>query len=141
MQKTKQTRKNNIERHWHLYDVSGKILGRVCSEIATTLRGKSKPYFVPHLDCGDYVVVINARDIKVTGNKEEKKIYTRYSGYPGGLRKDTLKDVMKDNPEKVIRNAVVGMLPDNKLKDKLLRRLYVFAGGEHPFKDKLVKEN
>lgn len=141
MQKTKQTRKNDIKRTWHLYDVSGKILGRVASEITTTLRGKSKPYFVSHLDCGDYVVVINASDIKVTGNKQIKKVYTRYSGYPGGLRKETLKDVMKDNPEKVIRNAVVGMLPDNKLKDKLLRRLYVFAGGEHPFKDKLVKEN
>lgn len=136
MQKTKPTRKNDIKRTWHLYDVSGKILGRVASEITTTLRGKSKPYFVSHLDCGDYVVVINASDIKVTGNKEKDKIYTRYSGYPGGLKKETLKEAMQKHPERVMRTAVSGMLPDNKLKDKLLKRLYVYPSSDHPYKDK-----
>jgi len=136
MQKTKPTRKNDIKRFWHLYDVTGKILGRAASEIATTLRGKGKPYFVPHLDCGDYIVVINSKDFKVTGEKKEKKIYTRYSGYPAGLKKTQLKDVLKDHPERVIYHAVAGMLPDNKLKDRLLTRLHIFPGSEHPYKDK-----
>lgn len=136
MQKTKQTKQSNIKRSWHLYDVSGKILGRVASEIATTLRGKGKSYFVPHLDCGDYVVVTNASLVKVTGGKEKKKTYTRFSGYPGGLRKELYKDVFANHPEKVIQRAVIGMLPDNKLKDKLIKRLYVYSKSEHPYKDK-----
>ncbi len=134
MQKTKPTRQSEIKRQWHLYDIKGKILGRAASEIATVLRGKHKTNFVPHLDCGDYVVVINA------GNKKEQKIYTRYSGYPGGLRRETLKEVLAKDPTRVIKQAVAGMLPDNKLKDRLLKRLYVFIDENHPYKDKLNKK-
>lgn len=140
MQKTKPTRKSEIKREWHFYDAGGKILGRFCSEVASVLRGKNKPYFVSYLDCGDYVVVVNAVKIEVSGNKREAKIYTRYSGYPGGLRREKLVDLLKRKPEEVIRRAVAGMLPDNKLKDKWLSRLYVYAGADHPFKDKLKEK-
>ncbi len=136
MQKTKPTKQNNIQRSWHLFNISGKILGRVASGIAIALRGKAKPYYVHNLDCGDYVVVINAKDIKVTGGKEEKKIYTRFSGYPGGLRKEQYKEVIANHPERVIRTAVSGMLPGNKLKSRLLKRLYIYKDSEHPYKDK-----
>lgn len=140
MQKTKITKQNEITHQWHLFDVSGKILGRVTTEITNALRGKGKPYFVTNLDCGDYIVVINARQIKVTGGKENKKLYTRYSGYPGGLRKALYKDVMASHPDRIIRNAVMGMLPDNKLKDRLITRLYIYPDGNHPYKDKFTKE-
>lgn len=139
MQKTKPKKQNkidSIERSWHLFDVSGKILGRISSEIAVTLRGKSKPNFVPYLDCGDFVVIINAKDVKVTGGKEEKKLYTRYSGYPGGLRTELYKDLMHNHPERIIKNAILGMLPDNKLKDKLIKRLYIYKDANYPYKDK-----
>lgn len=136
MQKTKPTKKSDIKRGWHLYDVSGKILGRVASEIATVLRGKGKPYFVPNLDLGDFVVVINAQKIKVTGDKKEKKFYTRYSGYPGGLKTERFQEVLEKHPDRIIYRAVSGMLPDNKLKDRLLKRLYIYPGSEYPYKDK-----
>lgn len=136
MQKTKPTKLSNIARSWHLYDISGKILGRASSEIAIILRGKSKPNYVPYLDCGDYVVVVNASKVEVTGGKEKKKIYTRYSGYPGGLRSELYKDVFENHPEKVVQRAVLGMLPDNKLKDKLIKRLYIYANSDHPYKNR-----
>ncbi len=139
MQKTKPTKQSDIKREWHLYDLSGKILGRAATEIAGLLRGKAKGYFVPNLDCGDYVVIINAKKVKVTGNKANKKTYTRYSGYPGGLKRETYADYAKDHPERIIQLAVSGMLPNNKIKDKLLKRLYVYPDENFPFGNKFTK--
>ncbi len=137
---TAATREQDIKRSWHLIDAKGKILGRVATEIAELLMGKSKPYFVRNLDCGDYVVVINAKDIKVTGNKEEKKVYYRHSGYPGGFKAETLKELKARRPEEILKRAVKGMLPQNKLRDRMLKRLFIFAGEEHRFQDKFVKK-
>ena len=131
------TKAGDIKRGWHLIDTQGKILGRTASAIAELLMGKSKPYFARNLDCGDYVVVINAQDVAVTGKKEKDKVYTRYSGYPGGLRKITLSELRKSRPEEIIRHAVSGMLPKNRLKDSMLKRLYIFKGAEHKFQDKI----
>lgn len=134
---TQSTKESDIKRTWHVIDVDGKILGRTSTDIAKLLMGKSKPYFVRNLDCGDYVVVINAKNVKVTGNKEEKKAYYRYSGYPGGLKSRTLQ-VMRDiKPEEIIRHAVKGMLPQNKLRDTMLKRLFVFSESEHPYSNKI----
>lgn len=133
---TTATKAGDIKRAWHLIDVKGKTLGRVASEIAQLLMGKGKPYFVRNLDLGDYVVVINAKDIKVTGNKEEQKKYYRHSGYPGGFRVETLKEVRDRKPEMIVTHAVKGMLPQNRLRDKMLRRLIVNAGEEHKYQDK-----
>ncbi|MBI2431109.1 MAG: 50S ribosomal protein L13 [Candidatus Levybacteria bacterium] len=133
---TKPTKASDIKRSWHMIDVKEKILGRAATEIAKLLMGKAKPYFVRHLDCGDYVVVINAKEAKVTGGKEGK-IYYRYSGYPGGLKKETLSDLRQRKPEEIIIHAVKGMLPQNRLRDAMLRRLFVFADKEHPYGDKL----
>ena len=108
----------------------------MASEIATVLMGKSKPYFVSNLDCGDYVVVINAEKIKVTGNKETQKRYSRHSGYPGGYREETLMELRKRSPGDILRFAVLGMLPQNKLQDRMLTRLFIFKGAEHTYKDK-----
>ena len=134
---TRPTKESDIKRSWHLIDVKGKVLGRISSKIATLLMGKGKPYFLRNLDCGDYVVVINARGVKVTGRKELLKKYYTYSGYPGGLKIEALGDLRQRKPENVIRHAVSGMLPQNKLRDRMLRRLYIFAGEEHPYKDKI----
>ncbi|MGB9911395.1 MAG: 50S ribosomal protein L13 [Microgenomates group bacterium] len=134
--KTPTVKEKEIKREWHLIDAKGKILGRLATQIAQLLIGKHKPYFVPHLDCGDWVVVINAKKIKVTGRKEEQKVYTRYSGYPDGLKKITLKEQMTKDPRKVIIHAVSGMLPKNKLRDKRLARLKVFVDENHPYQDK-----
>ncbi len=133
---TKPTRAGQIKREWHLVDVGGKILGREATGIAKALIGKNKPYFSKNLDCGDYVVVINAKDIAVSGKKETDKVYTRYSGYPGGLRRIRLEEYREKKPQEIIRHAVSGMLPKNKLRDAMLKRLYVFAGNEHKFTDK-----
>ena len=120
-----------------MIDANGQILGRLASEIATLLIGKHKPYFVSHLDCGDYVVVINAKEIKVTGKKETQKQYYRHSGYPGGFRQVTLKEQMAKDPRKIIEHAVAGMFPKNKLKDKRLARLKIFIDEKHSYESKL----
>src|SRR3989344_9054816 len=133
---TKPTKVSEVKREWHLADVKGKILGRTATEIAKLLIGKGKPYFAKNLDCGDYVVVINAKEVAVSGKKETDKVYTRYSGYPGGLRKITVKELRERKPEEIIRHAVSGMLPKNKLRNSMLRRLYVFKGSEHKFAEK-----
>lgn len=134
---TKPTKISDIKREWHLIDLKEKTLGRISTDIAGLLMGKGKPYFVKNLDCGDFVVLINAKDVLVSGGKEEKKKYYRYSGYPGGLKVETLKDLRKRKPEEIIYHAVRGMLPQNKLRDKMLKRLLVFVGKEHPYQDKL----
>jgi large subunit ribosomal protein L13 len=133
---TKPTKIADIKRSWHLVDLKDKILGRIAVQIAHLLLGKGKPYFVKNLDCGDHVVVINAQDILVTGKKEKQKIYTRFSGYPGGLKKITFAKLRVDHPTEIIRRAVSGMLPKNKLRDKMLKRLYLFPGEEHPYEEK-----
>lgn len=136
---TTATKITDIKRNWHHIDVKDKTLGRIASEIAQLLMGKSKAYFVRNLDCGDYVVVTNAAAVAVSGKKEEKKAYNRHSMYPGGFRSETLKELRARRPEEVIRHAVKGMLPQNKLRDKMLKRLFVFAGEEHSYTEKFVK--
>lgn len=134
--KTLPTKLSDIKRKWHLIDLKGKILGRVSTEIAKLLMGKGKPYFVRNLDCGDHVVVKNAKYITTTGKKEEKKKYFRYSGYPGGLRTETMANLRKRKPEEIILHAVKGMLPQNKLRDKMLKRLFIFTEEKHSYEDK-----
>jgi len=137
---TQSTKLSEIKREWHLIDVKGKILGRVSSEIAQLLMGKSKPYFVKNLDCGDYVVVLNAKEVKTTGKKEDLKTYYRHSGYPGGFKAEKLKDLRQRNPEEIIKHAVSGMIPQNKLRASMLKRLYVFASEVHTYGDKFKTE-
>ena len=120
------------ERNWLVVDAEGKTLGRLATQIADTLRGKRKPEYTPHVDTGDFVVVVNAREIAVSGNKREAKLYHRHSGYPGGLRTRTLDDMLERKPEEVIRKAVRGMLPRNRLARRQLTKLKVYAGPEHP---------
>lgn len=120
------------ERRWLLIDVKNKTLGRVATRIAKILQGKTKPIYSPNFLCGDYVVVINAKYIKVTGKKFEEKIYDKYSGYPGGRKEITLKELMKKNPSKVLYLAVKGMLPKNKLRKRMLRALKIYPEDKHP---------
>lgn len=135
-QMTQATKIGQVTRDWHLIDLRSKTLGRVSTEIAKLLMGKSKPYFVRNLDCGDYVVVVNAKEIAVTGKKEDKKSYYRHSGYPGGFKAETLRELRGRKPEEIIRHAVKGMLPQNRLRDQMMKRLFVFAGAEHTYADK-----
>ena len=134
------TKASEIKREWHLIDVDGKTLGRVSTQIANLLMGKSKPYFVRNLDCGDYVVVINTKKIKVTGNKELKKVYYRHSGYPGGFKSETLGEMRNRNSNGIIEHAVKGMLPQNRLRDDMLNRLKMFEGAEHTYAEKFGKK-
>ncbi len=130
--KTFSTTPKDIEREWFVVDAEGQILGRLATQVASILRGKQKPYFVPYLDTGDHVVIVNAENIRVTGNKLEQKVYTRYTGWPGGLRSVTLKDRMEKEPDQVVRGAIKGMLPRGPLGRQMLRKLHVYAGNEHP---------
>jgi large subunit ribosomal protein L13 len=120
------------ERNWLVVDANGKTLGRLATQIADALRGKRKPEYTPHVDVGDFVIVVNAEKVSVTGNKREEKRYYRHSGYPGGLRSRTLAEVLARRPEEVIRRAVKGMLPRNRLGRAQLRKLKVYAGPDHP---------
>ena len=128
-----------IERKWHLIDVKDQILGRVSTKIARHLTGKDKVEYLPHQDVGDYVVVINAKEVGVTGKKEKQKVYYRHSGYPGGLRAETLGELRKRRPEEIVRRAVKGMLPKNKLQKLMLKRLHIFAGEGHSFGEKFKR--
>lgn len=134
---TKGTKQKEIVRNWHIVDVKDKVIGRIAVEIAHKLMGKAKPYFVRNLDCGDYVVVVNAKEIKSTGKKELKKTYYRHSMYPGGFKAERLEELRVRKPESIIIHAVKGMLPQNKLRDKMLKRLKVFTAAEHIYADKL----
>ena len=120
-----------IERKWYVVDATGHTLGRLTSEIAKILRGKNKPTYTPHIDTGDYVIVVNADKIKVTGKKMEQKIYYNHSDYPGGMRETTLKEMMAKKPESVITLAVKGMLPKGPIGSQMLKKLHVYAGPEH----------
>ena len=123
---------NDIDRRWHLIDASGRVLGRLATEVAVLLRGKHKPIFSPHLDTGDFVVIINAEKVQLTGKKLRDKVYHRHSGYPGGLKTTTAEQMLKKHPTRVLEAAVRGMLPRTKLGDALFRKLKVYAGPTHP---------
>ena len=129
---TTSVRANEINRDWFIVDAEDQTLGRLASEIAQIIRGKKKPFFSPHMDMGDFVVVINAEKVKVSGKKEEDKTYFRHSGYPGGITQISLKKLRQDNPERIILNAVKGMLPHNRLGRKLLTHLKIYSGELHP---------
>lgn len=120
-----------IERKWYVVDAEGKTLGRLASEVAKVLRGKHKPIFTPHMDTGDYVIVVNAEKVKVTGKKLDQKIYYHHSGYVGGMKETTLKKMLADKPERVIELAVKGMLPKGPLGRQMYKKLFVYAGPEH----------
>ena len=130
--KTQSFKKEETQHNWVIVDASDKVLGRLASKIANKLRGKDKPIFTPHVDCGDFVVVVNAEKIKVTGNKFEDKKYYTHSLYPGGLKTKTFKDMNATKPEKIIELAVKGMLPKNKLSNQIIKKLKIYAGSEHP---------
>jgi len=130
--KTISAKPDGVKRDWFVIDATNKTLGRLCTELAHRLRGKHKPIFTPHVDTGDYLVVINAEKIAVTGNKLEEKMYYKHSGYPGGLRERTLREQLDRQPTEVLRKAVKGMLPRNKLGRAQLTKLKIYAGPEHP---------
>jgi large subunit ribosomal protein L13 len=123
--------KSGIEKKWWLIDASDLVLGRLATRVSDILRGKDHPYYTPFFDCGDYVVVINARKVRLTGSKEEQKLYYRHSGYRGGIKQVSFQRLMATHPERVVLNAVKGMLPKNKLSYKLLTKLKVYADGSH----------
>ena len=130
--KTYSAKTGEIEREWYLVDAEGQTLGRLATQIADRLRGKGKPQFTPHVDTGDFVVVVNAEKIAVTGRKLDEKRYYRHSGYPGGLRSRPLREQLERGPEEVLRRAVKGMLPRNRLGRRQLTKLKIYAGAEHP---------
>jgi large subunit ribosomal protein L13 len=136
--KTYSTKTKDIERQWHVVDASGKTLGRLASQIASLLMGKHKPIYVTYLDTGDYVIVLNAAKVRVTGRKIKQKVYYRHSGYPGGLRATTLGEMLAAHPTRVIEHAVKGMLPHNRLGRAMLKKLKVYAGDNHPHQAQLV---
>ena len=136
---TSSIRANEISREWFIVDAEGQTLGRLASEIAQIIRGKKKSFFTPHMDMGDFVVVVNAEKVKVTGNKEKDKTYFRHSGYPGGVTQISLRKVRQDYPERIITNAVKGMLPHNRLGRQLLTHLKVYSGTDHPHSAQLPK--
>ena len=129
---TFQPKASDIERAWLVVDASDVVLGRLATEVSTLLRGKHKPIWAPHVDCGDNVIVVNAAKVAVTGSKREDKKYWRHSGYPGGIRNRSLDEMLDKHPDRVIRMAVRGMLPKSRLGRKMLGKLHVYAGGEHP---------
>ena len=130
--KTYSAKPGEITREWYLVDAEGKTLGRLATQIADTLRGKRKPQYTPHVDTGDFVIVVNAEKIAVTGNKLDQKRYYRHSGYPGGLRSRTLREQLERRPTEVLRVAVKGMLPKNRLARQQITKLKIYAGPEHP---------
>ncbi|MCL4110085.1 UNVERIFIED_CONTAM: hypothetical protein GTU68_057315, partial [Idotea baltica] len=130
--KTKSAKNSEVERQWHIVDVEGEVLGRVCSKIASVLRGKHKPSYTPHVDTGDYVIVINSDKVRLTGAKLDDKEYLSYSGYPGGQKAITAKNLMVKKPTAVVEKAIKGMLPKNKLGRAMIKKLFVYAGADHP---------
>ena len=129
---TKHANEATVQRNWYVVDGTNQTVGRMCAKIASVLRGKNKPYYTPHVDCGDFIVVTNCDKVKFTGKKLDDKIYINYSGYPGGQKQETAGDLLKRRPDAVIERAVKGMLPKNRLGRKMYKKLYVYAGAEHP---------
>jgi large subunit ribosomal protein L13 len=132
--KTLFAKNNDVTRKWHVVDADGMVVGRLASRVASILRGKTKPVYTPHVDTGDYVIVLNAEKVRFTGNKLDQKKYYHHSGYPGGLKMKTAKDIMNKTPERIIMSAVRGMLPKNVLGKQQLRKLKVYKNNEHPHK-------
>ncbi len=132
MEKTFVTRKEDVQRDWFVVDATWQTLGRLATRVARMLRGKHKPTYSPSIDTGDYVIVVNAEKIHVTGRKLDQKVYYRYTGYPGGLREITLRDQLQKHPTRVVEHAVRGMLPKNRLGRQMIKKLKVYAGPDHP---------
>lgn len=132
--KTYMARDVDIKKKWHIVDAEGKTVGRLATKVAMTLMGKDKPQFTPHADSGDFVIVVNAEKVNFTGKKWNQKTYYRHTGYPGGLKSITAENLLKMKPEEIIRKAVWGMLPKNKWQDRLIKRLKIYTGNDHPHK-------
>jgi len=129
---TKHANEATVQRNWYVVDGTNQTVGRMCAKIASVLRGKNRAYFTPHVDCGDYVIVTNCDKIRFTGNKLEEKTYINFSGYPGGKKEEAAGDLLKRRPDVIIERAVKGMLPKNRLGRKMYKKLFVYAGSEHP---------
>lgn len=138
--KTRMPKADEIRKDWYVVDATDKNVGRIATQIASVLRGKNKTYYSPHLDCGDYVVVINAEKVRFSGNKELTKIYKRFSGYPDGLKEIPFNRMLEKKPEEILKHAVKGMLPKNALGRKIFRNLKVYAGEDHPHKAQQPQE-
>lgn len=137
--KTFSAKAEEIERKWYVIDAENEVLGRVAVAAARLLRGKDKPLFTSHVDCGDFVVIINADKVKLTGRKEEQKVYTSYSGYVGGQKRETVEKLRQRRPELIVERAVTGMIPHNRLGRQILKKLKVYAGSEHPHEAQAVE--
>jgi large subunit ribosomal protein L13 len=137
---TKHANEATVKHNWYVVDGTNQTVGRMCAKIAAVLRGKNKAYYTPHVDCGDYVVVINAEKVVFTGKKLDDKIYQNFSGYPGGLREETAGNLLKRRPEMIVERAVKGMLPKNRLGRKMFKKLFVYVGDEHQHKAQQPKE-
>ena len=132
--KTIFAKKIDVEQKWHVIDADGLVLGRLASQVANVLRGKNKPIFTPNADTGDFVIIVNADKVRFTGNKLEQKAYYHHSGYPGGIKKEVAKDIMKNNPERILYSAVRGMIPKTRLGRQQFSKLKVYSGSDHPHK-------
>jgi len=137
---TKHANEATVQRTWYVVDGTNQTVGRMCAKIAAVLRGKNKAYFTPHVDCGDFIIVINADKVQFTGNKLEQKVYENFSGYPGGRKEEVAKDLLKRRPEVIIERAVKGMLPKNRLGRKMYKKLFVYVGAAHPHTAQQPKE-
>jgi large subunit ribosomal protein L13 len=137
---TKHANAATVQRQWHVVDGTNQTVGRMCAKIAAMLRGKHKASYTPHVDTGDYIIVINCEKVVFTGNKQEQKLYDTFSGYPGGRKEETAESLLKRRPEVVIERAVKGMLPKNRLGRQMYKKLFVYAGAEHPHKAQQPKE-
>lgn len=140
MRTTYMANAQNVERQWYVIDADGQTVGRLASQIATVLRGKNKPIYTPHVDCGDHVIIINAEKAVFTGNKLDQKLYRRHSGYAGGLKETTAREMLNTHPERILMHAVKGMLPKNSLGRQMLTKLRVYAGTEHNHEAQQPKE-
>jgi len=129
---TKHANEATVQRNWYIVDGTNQTVGRMCAKIASVLRGKNKPYYTPHVDCGDFIIVTNCNKVKFTGNKLEDKMYINYSGYPGGKKEERAGDLLKRRPDAIIERAVKGMLPKNRLGRKMYKKLFVYVGSDHP---------
>ncbi|MGN6567204.1 MAG: 50S ribosomal protein L13 [Flavipsychrobacter sp.] len=138
--RTESANEKIVERKWHVIDATNQTLGRMSSRVASILRGKNKAYYTPHFDCGDYVIVINAGNVKLTGNKMEDKDYITYSGHPGGQKHEAAKELIQRRPTVMIERAVKGMLPKNRLGRAMVKKLFVYEGAEHPHKAQKPQE-
>jgi large subunit ribosomal protein L13 len=137
---TKHANEATVQRNWYVVDGTNQTVGRMCSRIAAVLRGKNKAYYTTHVDCGDYVIVTNADKVKFTGNKFDQKFYQNFSGYPGGLKEEAARDLIKRRPEAIVERAIKGMLPKNRLGRKMFKKLFVYAGDQHPHSAQQPKE-